>query len=142
MKSCYRWRNPPLGFGPTFPTVFMAHHTFKRCHFRLGRRISAEFPAANSIWQPGGGSEQPPVILFLHMASSVKRSLRIPARGRRSTCDWPVCCHRSCQPPTLLIKVRTSQKAPSPPLVEFSLAEPAEKIREDNKINHLKHLHT
>lgn len=100
MKSCYRWRNPSLCFGHTFPTVVVARNRFKRCHFHSGRRVSTEFPAANSFWQPGVGSEQPPVILFLHMASSVKRSLRIPARARRSTCDWPVCCRRSCQPTT------------------------------------------
>lgn len=31
---------------------------------------------ANSFWQSRVGSGQPPVILFLHMASSVKHSLK------------------------------------------------------------------
>lgn len=31
---------------------------------------------------------------------------------RRSTCDWPVCCHHSCQPqPRPSLKSQTSQKA-------------------------------
>lgn len=89
-----------LCFGHTFPTVLAARGGFKRCHFHSGRRVSTEFPSANLSWQRGVGSDRPAVILFLHMASPVKRSLRIPARARRSTCDWPVCCRRSCQPPT------------------------------------------
>lgn len=100
MKSCYSWRDPTLCFGYTFSTVTMAGDRFKRCHFHSGHRCSAEFPATNSLWQPGLGSDQPPVILFLHVASSVKRSVRIPAHARASTCDWPVCCRCSCQPPT------------------------------------------
>lgn len=37
--------------------------------------FSVTLPEANAFWQPGVGSDQPPVILFLHMASSVKHSL-------------------------------------------------------------------
>lgn len=81
---------PACVSGTPFQHVFMARNTFKRRHLHSGLRVSAQFPEANSFWQQGVGSEQPPVILFLHMGSSVKRSLRIPARARRSTCDWPV----------------------------------------------------
>lgn len=69
-------KEAPLVFGEGVPAV--EWNGFKR-HFHSGRRASTEFPKANSLWQPGVGSDQPPVILFLHMASSVKPSLRIPA---------------------------------------------------------------
>lgn len=48
---------------------------FRRCHFHSHCHVPPELPKANSFWQPGAGSDPPPVILFLHMASSVKRSL-------------------------------------------------------------------
>lgn len=71
-------KGAPLVFGEGVPAV--ERNGFKR-HFHSGRRASTEFPKANSLWQPGVGSDRPPVILFLHMASSVKPSLCIPARA-------------------------------------------------------------
>lgn len=72
-----------------------------RCHFHPRRHVSSQ---ENSCWQAAAGSDQPPVILFLHMASSVKHSLQIPARAPRGTCDWLACCRHSCQgSPSVLI---------------------------------------
>lgn len=84
-----------------------------------------QLPEANSLWQAAAGSDQPPVILFLHMASSVKHPLHIPARAPRGTCDWLACCRHSCQgSPSVLINAIDLPKSCLPRQLGALLAQP------------------
>lgn len=96
------------------------------CHFHSHRHVSSGAPAGkNSLWQAAAGSDQPPVILFLHMASSVKHSLHIPARAPRGTCDWLACCRHSCQgSPSVLINAIDLPKSCLPRQLGALLAQP------------------
>lgn len=103
---------------------------FRRCHFHSHCHVPPELPKANSFWQPGAGSDPPPVILFLHMASSVKHSLTFlpappPPPPPRGTCDWLACCRHSCHgSPSVLINAVDLPKSCLPQQLARLLARP------------------